>query len=205
MRTMQVLFALGAVTIPPLARPAEAQFTKRVTERIKQAAAEKKWQTEENAVNRAAEPADSAMVRIAAPVESVTDQAGGKAGAAVGRLGRGKDGSTEEEVRIRRELASGRAVLPGVTFEPGGDAIASSSDPTLMALVRIMSDTPGVFLIQLRTGPGDAANPPQLANPRAVAVKAWLVTNGIPAERVFATGDGAAAAGQPPVTVTVMQ
>jgi outer membrane protein OmpA-like peptidoglycan-associated protein len=203
MRTILLLLAVGSVATLP--GPAHAQFTKRIGERIKQAVADKTRQTEENALNRAAEPADSAMARIAAPVESVTAQVGGKAGAAVGRLGRGKDGSTEEEGRIRKELASGRAELPGVTFEQGGYALAASSDPTLRALVRIMSDTPGAFLIQLRTDPGDAANPPQLAGPRAAAVKGWLVTNGIPAERVFATADGARVAGQSSVTVTVMQ
>lgn len=42
--------------------PAEARFLK-VTERIKQKAAEKKVQTEESLVSYAAEPADSAWAR----------------------------------------------------------------------------------------------------------------------------------------------
>ena len=199
------LLALAStLAVSPIVTPAEAQFTKRITERIKQAAAEKKRQTEENAVNRAAEPADSALARVAAPVESLTAQVGGKAGAAVGQLGRGQDSSTEEEVRIRKELASGRADLPGVTFEPGSTAIAPASDPSLRALLRIMTDSPGVFLIQLRADPGEASNP-QLVSLRAGTLKSWLVNGGIPAERVFATDNGAAAAGASLVTVAVMQ
>ena len=204
MRALRFLLIAGLIA-GNSPTPAQAQFTRRVTERIKQAASEKKRQTEENAVNRAAEPADSALARVAAPVESVTAEAGGTAGAAVGRIGRRKDRSTEEEARIRKELAAGRADLPGISFEPGSTAIAAASDASLRALVRIMTDSPGVFLIQVRPNPGDPSSPPQLAGPRASAVKSWLVSNGIPAERVFANGEGAVAAGGVPVTVAVMQ
>ena len=199
-----LLVLASTLVVSPIVIPAEAQFTKRVTERIKQAAAEKRRQTEENAVNRAAEPADSALARAAAPVESLTAEVGGKAGAVVGRLGRGQDSSTEAEVRIRKELASGRADLPGVTFEPGSTAIAPASDPSLRALLRIMTDSPGVFLIKRRADPGDASNP-QLVSLRAGTLKSWLVNGGIPAERVFATDNGAPAAGASLVTVAVMQ
>jgi len=199
-----LLGLVSMLAISPIVTAAEAQFTKRIAERIKQAAAEKKRQTEENVLNRAAEPADSALARAAAPVDSLTAQVGGKAGAVVGRLGRGQDSSTEEENRIRKELASGRADLPGVTFEPGSASIAPASDPSLRALLRIMTDSPGVFLIQLGADPGEASNP-QLASLRAGTLKSWLVSGGIPAERVFATANGAAAAGASLVTVAVMQ
>jgi outer membrane protein OmpA-like peptidoglycan-associated protein len=203
MRTLSYLTLIAALA---LATPAQAQFTKRIAERIKAGASEKKRQTEENAVNRAAEPADSAMARLAAPVESLTAKVGGTAGAAVGRVGRGKDSSAEEEVRIRKELALGHADLTGVTFEPGSAALAAPSDPSLRALARIMTDSPGVFLIQVRADPSDAAaSPQQLAAPRASAVKTWLVSNGIPPERVFTTGEGVAAAGGASVTVAVMR
>lgn len=204
MRALRFLLVAGVVAVHAGTTPAEAQFPKRLTERIKTATAEKKRQTEENAVNRAAEPADSALARAAAPVDSLTARAGGTAGAAVGRLGRGKDSSSEEEARIRSALASGRADLAGVTFEPGSASIAATSEPSLRALMRIMTDSPGVFLIQVRADPGDVAGSPQLANSRASGIKGWLVSNGIPGERVFATAE-APATGAAWVTVTVMQ
>jgi outer membrane protein OmpA-like peptidoglycan-associated protein len=202
---MLLLLTAGVVASSTVAPRAEAQFTQRVAERVKQAAAERKRQTEENAVNRAAEPADSALARVSEPVESLTARVGGKAGAAVGRLGRSQDDAAQEEARIRQELAAGRADLPGVGFEPGNDRLTASSEPSLRALVRIMTDSPGVFLIQLRADPGEASNPSQLPSLRATAIKHWLVSNGIPAERVFAGGESAATSGTAVVTVAVMQ
>ena len=185
---------------------AEAQFTKRVLERIKQKVVEKKQQTEENAVSRAAEPADSVMAKLAAPVESLTARVGGKAGAAVGRLGRGKEGPSEEQDRLRQELAMGRAELPGVRFVPGADALDPSSEASLRSLAAVMTESPGVFLIQGRADPGAApTDAPQLANARAAAIKGWLLGNGIAPERVFAAGDGVAAPEAPLVTVVPMQ
>jgi hypothetical protein len=145
------------------------------------------------------------MARAAAPVESLTTQVGREAGAAVSRVGRGNDSSTEEELRIRQELTAGRADLPHVTFEAGGNAIAPASDPSLRALVRIMTESPGVFLIQVRPDSGDTAHPPQLAGPRAFALKSWLVSNGIPAERIFAAGEAAAGPSGALVTVALMR
>jgi outer membrane protein OmpA-like peptidoglycan-associated protein len=91
-----------------------------------------------------------------------------------------------------------------VTFEPGSTEIAPTSDPSLRALLRIMTDSPGVFLIQLRADAGEASNS-QLASLRAGTLKSWLVSGGIPAERVFATANGAADGGASLVTVSVMQ
>jgi outer membrane protein OmpA-like peptidoglycan-associated protein len=185
---------------------AEAQFTKRVLERIKQKAAEKKQQTEENAVNRAAEPADSAMAKVAAPVESLTARVGGKAGEAVGRLGRGKGGPSEEQALLRQELATGKAELAGVRFVPGAEALDPSSEQSLRSLATVMTDSPGVFLIQGRADPGTTAtDAAPLATARAAAIKAWLIGNGIPVERVFSAGDGVANPQGSLVTVALVQ
>jgi outer membrane protein OmpA-like peptidoglycan-associated protein len=203
MRTVALLVAIS-FAMPP-ARPAQAQFLKRVTERVKEKAVERKLQAEESVLTRAAEPADSVMTKVAAPVESLAARVGGGAGAAVGRIGR--DGSqSEDEARLRQELASGRAALPAVQFEPGTSAIVPASEPSLRALLAVMTGSPNVFLIQ---GRADPASPPasaaDLAVGRANAVKAWLVANGIPGPQVFAAGEGAAAADAPLVTIVSMQ
>ena len=178
-------------------RPAEAQFTKRLTERIKQKVAEKKMQTEEAALNNAAQPADSAMARVAAPVETLTARAGGAAGSAVAGVGRRPDEEQQARVRLREELAAGRADLLEVRFEPGTAALAAASEGPLRSLAAALTESPGAFLVQGRADPGAApGDAPGVASARAAGVKAWLVGYGIPAERIFAAGDGAAAPGR---------
>jgi len=206
MRRIVFQLLIGLLLASAITERVEAQFLKRVKERVKQKVVERKLQTEENAVNRAAEPADSAMAKVTAPVESLTARVGAKAGAAVGRLGRGKEEPSEEQARLRQELAMGRAELPGVRFVPGADALDPSSEASLRSLAAVMTESPGVFLIQGRADPGAApTDAPQLANARAAMIKGWLLGNGIPAERVFAAGDGVAAAEAPLVTVVPMQ
>ena len=206
MRKVAALIALGIVLGTAAPTRAEAQFLSRVKERVKQKAAERKAQTEESVLNRAAEPADSAMAKLLTPVDSLAARAGGQAGAVVGRLGRRGGGQAEEETRLREELAAGQPALPAVGFEPGPTTIGPSSEVSLKALAAVMSDSPGVFLIQARADPGvSPQDATQLAQARATAIKAWLVANGIPAERVFAAGDGAAAPEAPLVSVVPMQ
>ena len=206
MRKVAVLIALGIVlgTTPP--SRVEAQFLSKVKERVKQKVVERKTQTEESVLDRAAEPADSAMARVLTPAESLAARAGGQAGAVVGRLGKRGGGQAEEEIRLRQELAAGQPALPAVGFEPGSATMGPPSETSLKALAVVMSDSPGVFLIQARADPGvppqEAA---QLAQARSTAIKSWLVANGIPAERVFAAGDGAAAPDAPLVSVVLMQ
>jgi hypothetical protein len=77
---------------------------------------------------------------------------------------------------------------------------------SLQALAGVITDSPGVFLVQARADAG--VLPPdalQLAGARAAAIKAWLVASGVPAERVFATGDVAATPDASLVAVVPMQ
>jgi outer membrane protein OmpA-like peptidoglycan-associated protein len=187
------------------ARPAEAQLTRRVLERVKMKTEERKLQTEESLVSRAAEPADSALAKVAAPVETLAARVGEGAGAAVGGLGRGPD-AAQEAARLREQLASGRAEVEGIRFQPGTPTLDPASDPSLRALAMALTDSPGVFVIRARPDPGAAGREAAaLGEARAAAVKAWLVANGGPAERVFATGDVAPPEGLSLVSVTSMQ
>ncbi len=184
------LLVIGLLVFPAAPLPLRAQLGKKLTERIKQNASLRKQQTEENLVARAAEPADSALERVAAPVDSAAAHAAAKAGKAVSALGR--SGGAAEEARIREALAQGRADLPAVQFESGGDAIAPASEPTLAALARVLAGTPGVFLVQARADAGTAGQKAQrMADGRAAQIKAWLVGSGVPVEQLFAAGDAA--------------
>ncbi len=201
-----LLLTMGLLAASVTTERAEAQLLKRVTERVKQKVAERKQQTEEVVLTRAAEPADSALAKVTSPVESLATRAGGGAGAAVGRLGRGEGKASAEVTRIRQELAAGRATLPGVIFVPGTDAIDPSSGSSLQALAAVITESPGAFLVQARADAG--AQPQgalQLAGARAAAIKTWLLGNGVPAERVFAAGDATATGDGAMVTVVPMQ
>ena len=199
-----LLLTIGLVASSITAERAEAQFLKRVKERLQQKVVERKMQTEENALTRATEPADSALAKVGSPVDSLTARMGGTAGAVVGRLGRGQDQSAEED-RLRAELAGGRAALPA-RFVPGTDGLDPASEPSLKALAMVMSTSSGAFLIQGRADPEtEPENAPLLANARAGAIKTWLVTSGVPADRVFAAGDGVAMQEGPLASVVLMQ
>jgi outer membrane protein OmpA-like peptidoglycan-associated protein len=201
--TLGPLFMIGLLwaAVP---RSADAQFTRIVKDRIKQKVEERKRQTEETLVTRATEPADSALERIMSPVDTVAGKVGSKAGAAVGRVGRGPDPVAEEEGLLKEQLAAGQADLTGVTFEPGSEALDPGSEPTLNALARVLLAADGTFLLQGRAEPG-TADIRSLAELRAVALKSWLVSLGVPGERVFAAGDGEVRPGGAQASVLRMQ
>ncbi|MGH7578795.1 MAG: OmpA family protein [Gemmatimonadales bacterium] len=203
MRPLLRPIVIGLVLPLLAAAPLQAQFGKKLSERIKQNAAERKRQTEENLVARAAEPADSAMERIAAPVDSVAARAASKAGKAVSIVGRGAEDN--EEARIREELTAGRAELAEVGFEPGSDAITPDSEPTLTALAKVLAGWPGMFLIQARADAGASAKGKDLAGARAAALKNWLLERGVPEDQLYAVGDGVADEGGSLATVVRMQ
>jgi hypothetical protein len=198
-----VLIALPGAVLPG---PAEAQLLERVKKRVVQKTEERKRQTEEHLLERAAEPADSAAERVMAPVDSAAGRIGASAGAAVAGIGRDQDDGAAAEARIRAQLAEGRAELAGIAFEPAGEIVTPDSEPTMAALARVLGSESGMFLLQARADAamaGPAAN--RLADRRAAALERLLVEAGVPDERVFATGDGAAVEGGALATVVRVQ
>jgi outer membrane protein OmpA-like peptidoglycan-associated protein len=196
------LFLMGLLSAAP--RPADAQFTKLVRERIKQKVEDRKRVTEETLVTRASEPADSALERIMSPVDSTAGEIGANAGAAISRVGREPDPVAKEEAGLREQLAAGRADLAGVAFEPGTDALSPASEPTLAALARVLGGADGMFLLQGRADPG-TADVRTLGELRALSLKNWLVGLGAPGERIFAAGDGEVPPGGVQASVVRMQ
>lgn len=94
--------------------------------------------------------------------------------------------------QLAEQLGHGRALLPEIRFAPGSDRINRSSSAVLGELARALVATPGVFLIEGHTDASrDAGSAQLLSERRAVAVKAWLVSEGVAAGRLLAVGYGA--------------
>jgi outer membrane protein OmpA-like peptidoglycan-associated protein len=93
--------------------------------------------------------------------------------------------------QLSEQLGRGRVVLREIRFGPGSDRIAASSVTVLRELARALTANPGVFLIEGHTDPSGGAEAGQLLSERrAVAVKAWLVSEGVAAGRLLAVGYG---------------
>lgn len=200
---MSIAVALASLVVTTTV---EAQLTRRIVDRVKTKVQERKLQTEDSLVARAAEPADSVLVRVTAPVESTASRLAGGAAGAVGSIGRGGSGTAAEAARLREQLAAGRAELEQVRFAPGEPTLDPSSDASLQALAMALADSPGVFLVRARPdAEATGLDAGSLGEARAASVKAWLLANGVPGDRVFATGDVASTPGVALVSVTPMQ
>jgi outer membrane protein OmpA-like peptidoglycan-associated protein len=100
--------------------------------------------------------------------------------------------SGQSTATLAAQLGQGRVVLREVRFAPGSDRINQSSAIVLRELARALVANAGVFLIEGHTDAAhDAASAQLLSEQRAVAVKAWLVSEGVAAGRLLAVGYGA--------------
>ncbi|HJU72435.1 MAG TPA: OmpA family protein [Gemmatimonadaceae bacterium] len=191
MRHFLTISLLGALALPIAS--AEAQLPKRISQAIKQKVSDRKREMEDSITKRATEPVDSALVR-ASKVDSLAAKASAKASAMVSTVGRGKQMSAEEKA-LRGALAAGRLDLTDLAFARGkSDPIISPE--ALQLLAKVLGDLPNVYLVQGRADAGMAkAAAQKLAEKRALAFKTALVAQGVPAERLFAAGDGSAQPG----------
>jgi outer membrane protein OmpA-like peptidoglycan-associated protein len=91
-------------------------------------------------------------------------------------------------------IAIGETVkLNNVFFEAGLPTLKSESYPELDRLVKVLIDNPGIYIeLEGHTdAKGNADALMKLSQERVDAVKAYLVKNNIPAERITGTGYGA--------------
>jgi hypothetical protein len=183
---------------------APAQILDKVRQQVKQKISGAKMRLEDSVATHATQPLDSVLTRAVRPVDSTTARAGGDASSIVTKAIRRKE-STAQERRIRDGLASGRLELASVTFD--AEIPSASSRSELDVLAGVLASLPNMFLIQIRPEVAGAPGAPAktIADQRAAALKAWLVSRGVPAARVFATSDGEPAASGALVTVIRLQ
>lgn len=98
--------------------------------------------------------------------------------------------------------ATGRVATQGILFDTGSDNIRAESTPTLKEMVAMLTDHPDLSLtIEGHTdNAGDAQANLALSARRAEAVKAYLVSKGIDADRLATKGFGATKPAAPNTT-----
>ena len=130
------------------------------------------------------------IVPLLATAVVATAIAGGAAGAQAEAVG---------HEALAGELAAGRAVLRDLEFAAGSHRLEPSSRPRLKRLARAINATSGTYLIEAHVDDtGDAARDHALSERRELEVKALLILEGVPPERLVAVGYGAARPGSPP-------
>lgn len=94
--------------------------------------------------------------------------------------------------RLTRELTAGHAVLLDLAFATRSARLDPASRPRVARLARAINATSGTYLIGAYVDDsGDAEGDQALSGKRAIEVKALLVLEGVPPERVLAAGYGA--------------
>jgi outer membrane protein OmpA-like peptidoglycan-associated protein len=91
-----------------------------------------------------------------------------------------------------KELVSGRIVTHGIIFDTGSDKLNPESGPTLRKILKLLQDDGDLrFEVQGHTdNQGNKKINQPLSEKRAEAVKTWLVTQGITADRLQTKGLG---------------
>jgi outer membrane protein OmpA-like peptidoglycan-associated protein len=88
-------------------------------------------------------------------------------------------------------LASGRVVLKELRFQEHTGTLDPSSGPLLAQLAQALQATPGQFLVEAHVEKVEEPRAQALSDQRAAAVKSALVSLGVPATQLVATGYGA--------------
>jgi outer membrane protein OmpA-like peptidoglycan-associated protein len=193
------LVAMAAMVIPlaQLALPAhaDAQLLKKIRDQVAQKVDASKARADSAAVARAGQITDSTLAKAARGVDTAVSKTAGVADAVVAKTGdlvsSALRGGADE--KLAADLETGRVVLAEVRFVGATDQLDGASEPQLEHLAKLLKEQSATFLIEGHVDDGGnvAANQ-ALSEKRSAAVKARLVAAGVPAERLFAMGLGAA-------------
>jgi len=201
-----VLFA-AVTAAAQLATPPAAgaqQFWKKIKDQAEKKLEARIAKADSTATARAAQTVDSTLAKTGRGVDTLVNRTAALADAAVdktqdvvssaaGALA-GEDANHEKLVA---DLAAGRAVLAEIRFEGASDQLTRDSDPHVEHLAKLLRTQTGRFVIEGHVDDtGNAAGDHTLSEKRAAALKSRLVAAGVPPERLFAMGLGAA---RPPV------
>jgi outer membrane protein OmpA-like peptidoglycan-associated protein len=193
------LVAMAAIVIPlaQLAVPAQAdaQLLKKIRDQVAQKVEASKARADSAAVARAGQVTDSTLAKATRGVDTAVSKTAGVADAVIDKTGEivsSALGSTGDQ-QLASELETGRVVLAEVRFVGTTDQLDGASEPQLERLAKLLKQQSATFVIEGHVDDGGtvAANH-ALSEKRSAAVKARLVAAGVPAERLFAMGLGAA-------------
>ena len=182
------------------ARSAEGQSVlKKIREQASKRVEEHKAKVDSAVVKTATGAVDSTLDKTTRGADAVVNKVGSVADTAITRTERGvrntltKSGGADElAAQYAAQLASGHLVLREIKFVPNSDQLDPSSGDAVAQLAKALAGAAGVFLIEGHTDAMPAAAAAQaLSQQRAAAVKAQLVTAGVPAERLLSVGYGA--------------
>lgn len=175
----------------------DGQVWKKIKEAAKARVEEQKARTATHVVEAAGAVVDSGLNKSGRGVDSAVSKASTVADTAMNATERGVKGMAGGVANafkgdgLQRDLANGRAVLPGIRFLSASDQLEPSSETSIARLAKALLATPGTFLVEAHTTPGNDATAEQaLTDSRASVVKARLVAAGVPAARLFSMGFG---------------
>ena len=194
-----VIAAVGATIATTPATTHGQDVVKKIRELTRQKIETRKAKIDSVTIERVSRTVDSTLAKTGRGVDTVVNRAAGLADAAVDRTanavsaaGRALTGDDSEDEKLRAALVTGRAVGHGIRFEDGTDTLAQVAEPHVARLARLLAAQSGVFVVEGHVdATGDDAADRELSQRRAAAVRARLVTLGLPAERLFAMGLGA--------------
>jgi outer membrane protein OmpA-like peptidoglycan-associated protein len=105
----------------------------------------------------------------------------------------GLRGQNSESDKLAADLVAGRAVMPEIRFDGATDQLSAGSEAHIGHLAQTLKSQPGSFLIEVHVdASGDIVADKALSDRRATVIKSHLMTQGVPPERVFVMGLGAA-------------
>jgi outer membrane protein OmpA-like peptidoglycan-associated protein len=173
------------------------RIKERVAEHTAKKVAEHQAQAESTVVKGTDKATDSALTKSNHGLTGTMDRAGAALDTGLNRSERaisnmlaGKSASPDE---LLAQLSSGRAVLPDPMFARASADLVASSDQILNRLATALNATTGAYLIEDHVdASGDAGADQRLSEARASALKARLVSLGVPDSRLFAIGVGSA-------------
>jgi outer membrane protein OmpA-like peptidoglycan-associated protein len=191
----------GAVPVPPSA-PLQAEpkkeggFFKKLGKHLKEKAGEVANQTTQNLSNSATQVVDVTAQTGSNLVAGATAEVTSAAQRKVGSVGTSlvpsslRSGANADNLDLA--VKSGQAVLRMVRFVGTTDVLDASSREVITRLAAVLQSNPGNYLIQAHVDPlPNPANPQQLSESRAAAVKGALIRSGVEEIRLKALGYGA--------------
>ncbi|HJU90742.1 MAG TPA: OmpA family protein [Gemmatimonadaceae bacterium] len=200
MKPLFILAAMvGTVVYIGTPRAAEAQVWKTIKQQTAKKVAERKARADSAIIARAAKTVDSTLAKSGRGLDTAVSVAAGFADQAVAKTEqtvvnataslRGQDPEAE---KLTADFASGRAVMREIRFEGVTEQLVGGADVHVSRLARLLKAQSGGVLVEVHVDPStDAAADKALSDRRAMALKARLVAESIPVERVFVIGLGA--------------